>query len=296
MNWYERGIVALAVAVFGIAVLAALTNNVSLWSMLAALGEEGLCLVLAILAYYASPGPLPGLVVLVSVLMSGSLNIAIKYSLNTPRPPNPLVDVQGPGFPSGHAQVSASFWTALALTRRKTPFFSLSVAAVLAVSLSRVYLRAHYEVDVIGGLALGVLAGLLAYLVLIAMARTGQRARTLVAGLLVLAPCAHSALYSKAVLEPVGMLMGLGAALILLSLTRIEHVDLSSLRVTGRLAGFIASSALLIITHYATLETSAVIRVLGFAASGIASLSLIPRILCYSKCTSGKATRPGPRT
>lgn len=293
MSWYEKALMALAVALCGVTVAAVLTNNITLWYMLTALGEEGLCLLLAVLAYYASPSPLPGLVVLTSVLISGSLNIALKYSLNTPRPPNPLVDVQGPGFPSGHAQVSASLWTALALVREKAPFLPLSVVAVLVVSLSRVYLRAHYGVDVVGGLALGVFAGLLAYLVLIATARISPRARTLIAGLLVLVPCTYSALYLKPELEleSVGALVGLGVALVLLPLTRMERVDLGSLKATTRLACFTVSSALLIITHYVTLETGVVIRALGFAASGVVSLSFIPRVLGYLKYASERRHR-----
>lgn len=71
------------------------------------------------------------------------------------------VALTGPGYPSGHAAVAFALATALspwlAPRHRWLPW---SVAVLVAVA--RVYVAAHFPLDVIGGAALGVLAGALA--------------------------------------------------------------------------------------------------------------------------------------
>ncbi|HLV12711.1 MAG TPA: phosphatase PAP2 family protein [Trueperaceae bacterium] len=62
----------------------------------------------------------------------------------------------GSGFPSGHAQGSATFWALAAAYVRRGWFTSLAVAVVALVSLSRLYLGVHLPIDVAGGLAFGL--------------------------------------------------------------------------------------------------------------------------------------------
>ena len=61
-------------------------------------------------------------------------------------------------FPSGHT--AAAFTTAAALyfTREKNLWKPALVLAVL-IAFSRLYLYVHYPTDVLGGIAVGVLAG-----------------------------------------------------------------------------------------------------------------------------------------
>ena len=62
------------------------------------------------------------------------------------------------GFPSGHAQNAAAIWTFLALqTKRPRLWIVLAFALVVLVSLSRVYVGAHYPFDVVGGAVFGSL-------------------------------------------------------------------------------------------------------------------------------------------
>lgn len=62
------------------------------------------------------------------------------------------------GFPSGHAQNTAAIWTFLALhTKRPRPWIALAFALVVLVALSRLFVGAHYPLDVIGGAVLGYL-------------------------------------------------------------------------------------------------------------------------------------------
>jgi len=67
----------------------------------------------------------------------------------------------GPGFPSGHALGTTMVWGGVALildqgTRRARAAVAGTVVAL--VSLSRLVLGVHYAVDVVVGVALGLLA------------------------------------------------------------------------------------------------------------------------------------------
>lgn len=145
-------------------VLALLTDSLRLWMFLSLLGEELVYIGLTIaLAYLASPRF--GFLTLVLLLLSGSLNIALKNALNIPRPPPELwrVPASGPGFPSGHTQISATFWTSLSLSLRNRYIVVLSILTVISTATSRVALRVHSIYDVMAGVILGVLLATSSY-------------------------------------------------------------------------------------------------------------------------------------
>ncbi|HWH92285.1 MAG TPA: VTT domain-containing protein [Baekduia sp.] len=108
-----------------------------------------------------------------SVTLAGGLLVTwaavdiAKAGVDRPRPANPLVDGAGQSYPSGHAAYAVA-WVAIALVLTRTlPGLARTTAAIVvaivlavAVGLSRVYLRAHYLSDVLGGagLAAGIFA------------------------------------------------------------------------------------------------------------------------------------------
>jgi undecaprenyl-diphosphatase len=88
---------------------------------------------------------------------------AAKAALERPRPAEPYVETTTFSFPSGHAAYAIALVAcAVVLVRAghgaAARFAAVSVAVVVAaaVGLSRVYLRAHYLSDVLGGAAIAV--------------------------------------------------------------------------------------------------------------------------------------------
>jgi membrane protein DedA with SNARE-associated domain/membrane-associated phospholipid phosphatase len=88
----------------------------------------------------------------------------IKGLTDRPRPPDPLISVEGSAYPSGHAaQATLYSWLAITFALRVVPGItrrSMVIAAGIAltalIGLTRVYLRVHWMSDVSGGWALGV--------------------------------------------------------------------------------------------------------------------------------------------
>ncbi|PYE54971.1 phosphatase PAP2 family protein [Deinococcus yavapaiensis] len=63
----------------------------------------------------------------------------------------------GPGFPSGHAQISATIWGSMALAARNRVFWGVAAVLVLLIALSRVVLGVHFLSDIVGGVLIGAI-------------------------------------------------------------------------------------------------------------------------------------------
>jgi len=97
------------------------------------------------------------------------LSQALKRSLSRERPDSAIAGfealAQNPdqfSFPSGHT--AAAFGVAVAFAGEPRALGPLSLLLAVGIALSRVYLGAHYPLDVGAGAALGVCAGLAARL------------------------------------------------------------------------------------------------------------------------------------
>ncbi|WP_026462739.1 phosphatase PAP2 family protein [Adhaeribacter aquaticus] len=107
----------------------------------------------------------------VIALGSISLNLILKYFFNRQRPEiDHLVESSGLSFPSGHAMISASFYSLLLYliwNRVKNPVWRIVLliiigALILLIGFSRIYLHVHYATDVLAGFAAGFIWVILA--------------------------------------------------------------------------------------------------------------------------------------
>ena len=103
------------------------------------------------------------LVLFMVLLLSGWVNAEAKLFADTPRPDPTLIRVLdlrplqsgSRAFPSGHAQIALAYWGYLALWVNRRWATALAFCLVAAISFSRLYLGAHFPVDVVGGLLIG---------------------------------------------------------------------------------------------------------------------------------------------
>lgn len=122
--------------------------------------EENLLTFIAVTLYWCLD-PLVGVRFLLLLLFSGYLNSGLKDWFHTPRPTMEQVWIAAPpdgsyAFPSGHTQNAAVLWSYLAGHYRRRPLVVVAIVLIPLVALSRIYLGAHWPVDVLGGMAIGI--------------------------------------------------------------------------------------------------------------------------------------------
>lgn len=125
------------------------------------LGDSAVLLALAFLAYLAYDRR-DGAFVLGVLLVGFAVTVVTKSWFGLPRPPMELqyIPETGLGFPSGHALGATAAWGSLAVALDRISTASrrgfVAGVVVLAVSLSRVVIGVHYLVDVVAGVAVGI--------------------------------------------------------------------------------------------------------------------------------------------
>ena len=107
-----------------------------------------------------------------AILFAVTLGVAVisltvlKDTFKVVRPGSPLLDVDGWSFPSGHTTVATTFFFMLAYSFfdkmktfvGKTALILGCVFVAILISFSRLYLGAHWVLDILAGVALGFLS------------------------------------------------------------------------------------------------------------------------------------------
>jgi len=152
----------------------------TLMTLVTDLGSEEAYIAMVIAIYLALDARI-GQKLGVLLVTSFFINQYAKGWFDTPRPfeldpdvvrtERALAGAGGAGFPSGHAQSSATFWLYAAALVRRPWFWLVAVLLVALIAFSRLYLGVHIPADVVGGATIGI--ALVAFAVLID--RSGMR-------------------------------------------------------------------------------------------------------------------------
>lgn len=106
------------------------------------------------------------LLYLVSIALAVVSFSVLKNSFHIARPGGGLVSLSGWSFPSGHATVATAFFFATAYSffgwskswLARTGLILFCIVAASLISFSRLYLGAHFALDVLAGISLGLLS------------------------------------------------------------------------------------------------------------------------------------------
>ena len=126
-----------------------------------ATAEDNLITALAVIILWCVD-PLVGLRFLLPLLFSGYLSTFLKDFFHTARPTAEQVRFMAVppdgsyAFPSGHTQNVTVLWCYLAGHYRRRPLIVAAVILIPLAGLSRIYRGAHWPVDVLGGIAIGI--------------------------------------------------------------------------------------------------------------------------------------------
>lgn len=108
-----------------------------------------------------------------TLLINAILNGAIKDFFMAPRPIGmygirslEIATATGYSFPSGHAELTATFWTSIMLYLKTKTIYIVGIIMILSVGLSRLYLGVHWPIDVACGIIFGTISSLIIYYIL----------------------------------------------------------------------------------------------------------------------------------
>ena len=117
-------------------------------------------------------------------LSSLLLMLILKLTFRRDRPLDPLLQAaKGFSFPSGHALMSVTFygllilivWQNIKKAWLKWTLSAFLILLIVAIGLSRVYLRVHYASDVLGGFTVGLVWLLLSLWILSRVEKYSKR-------------------------------------------------------------------------------------------------------------------------
>jgi membrane-associated phospholipid phosphatase len=135
-------------------------NSLAIW--ITSLGSESFFLLIAPAIYWCL-SPRIGLRIGAYLIVSEVVNSLLKLAFHDPRPywVDPEMRVMAGessfGMPSGHAQNAVVVWGGIAATLKSRAAWIISVALMLLIGLSRIYIGVHSVDDVLVGWLVGAL-------------------------------------------------------------------------------------------------------------------------------------------
>lgn len=134
------------------------------------LGEEAIIIVLLGWILYGVDKK-KGFAICGSILSATITMGVLKAIIKAPRPFQVLKEIEGKrlttatgySFPSGHASISSSMYSAIAIAFKKKALSIICAIAIVLVALSRMYLGVHWPIDVFGGITIGITLSFLLY-------------------------------------------------------------------------------------------------------------------------------------
>lgn len=139
--------------------------------LISRLGDNGAIWIILALVFLFSEKKETGVRVILALLLSLLFcNLILKNAVGRMRPceVNTMVELlipcpMDPSFPSGHTSASFAAVTVLIATKWKGRWAALALAVLIA--FSRMYLYVHFPTDILGGIIVGVICGLLSVFV-----------------------------------------------------------------------------------------------------------------------------------
>jgi undecaprenyl-diphosphatase len=121
--------------------------------------------ILAIFSLYIGKRKKDSLVLAISLISGSVFEYIIKFIIQRPRPGMNLIQELGYSFPSGHSIFAAILFSSLIYFYKdkiknkimRIIFILVNILIILFIGFSRIYVRAHWFTDVIGGYAAGFL-------------------------------------------------------------------------------------------------------------------------------------------
>jgi undecaprenyl-diphosphatase len=140
---------------------AALDDVARALTHLGSLATVGAAMLLAVIALLVRRRMIEAMALTSGLVLTWAAVHIAKAVVDRPRPSGSLVDTAGQAYPSGHAAYAVA-WIAIAVVLSRTaPGLARTTIAVIAATVvavvvagTRVYLRAHYLSDVVGGIGI----------------------------------------------------------------------------------------------------------------------------------------------
>ena len=153
-----------------------------IFTIITMLGEEYFIIAVISLVYW-NISKRYGFILTLSFLVSAASSEILKLLFHTKRPFEVLENLRpvrvetalGYSFPSGHTQAATSFFVTGSLFYKKINLVILALVISALVALSRLYLRVHWLIDVIGGLAIGFVISIIMYFILDEISKNVKR-------------------------------------------------------------------------------------------------------------------------